>query len=188
VGERRRPGLSSCGLLVASRDVGLYNRDRSLRKMPDQPSDADSNGNGRQADGRFGASNRFGRGNPHLRRMHVLRSSLLKSVDDDAMHEVGKRLVELAKGGDLDAIKILLSYTIGKPPQSIALTGPDGETLGVDWKAVQAAILGALASFPEARYAVAVRLKGIADDARGDRSAGDGPGSESPDESGGPAP
>jgi hypothetical protein len=156
--------------------------------MSNLPSDAGRNGAGRQADGRFGASNRFGQGNPHLRRMHVLRSHLLKSVDDESMIEVGKKLVFLAKSGDLDAIKILLAYTIGKPPQSIALTGPDGETLGVDWKAVQDAILAALASFPEARYAVALRLKGIADDARGDRSAGDGPGSESPDGSGGPSP
>jgi hypothetical protein len=156
--------------------------------MSSLPSDADSNGNGRQADGRFGAANRFGQGNPHLRKMHALRAVMLKSVDEGTMHAIGSKLAELAKGGDLDAIKILLSYTIGKPPQSIALTGPDGETLGVDWKAVQAAILGALASFPEARYAVALRLKGIADDARGDRSAGDGPGPESPDGSGGPAP
>jgi hypothetical protein len=146
----------------------------------ERPLPTDSNGP-RRPDGRFGPSNGFGRGNPEHRRMKELRSALLASVDDATMAEVGATLAGLARGGDIDAIKVLLSYTIGKPPQAIALTGPEGESLGVDWPAIQGAVLGALAAFPEARLAVALKLKAVVDDARGTGAPGDGAGPESPD-------
>jgi hypothetical protein len=154
--------------------------------MIDSPLPPALNGNGRHDGGRFATGNSFGKGNPQLKRMHALRRVLLDSVDDGSMREVAEKLTSLARGGDLDAIKILLSYTIGRPPQSIALTGPDGEALGMDWSAVQGTIMGALASFPEARLAVALKLKGMADDARGSGSTGDGSGPEFGDGGGGP--
>jgi hypothetical protein len=144
--------------------------------MPHDPlSPVSTDGEGRRPDGRFGAANTFAKGNPNFRKMHALRKALLSSVDDGAMKEVGEKLTSLARGGDLDAIKILLAYTIGKPPAAIALTGPDGEALGMDWSAVQGTIMNALASFPEARLAVAIKLKGIAvnDTSDGERSGDD---------------
>jgi hypothetical protein len=78
--------------------------------------------NGRTTSGRFGRGNTFGKGNPNLRRIHLLRNKLLKAVDGDAMAQIGYKLVEMAKSGDLDAMRVLFSFTIGKPPRSIEVT------------------------------------------------------------------
>jgi hypothetical protein len=135
--------------------------------------------NGRQAGGRFAQGNSFGRGNPNLARVHLLRSRLLGSVTPENIEAVAKRLVGLAEGGDLDAIKVLLAYTVGRPPTTLELSGPDGEALGgFDWPKIQAAILGALARFPEARVEVAARLRGLVDDEDRASGAGDGVGPE----------
>jgi hypothetical protein len=72
--------------------------------------------------GRFAAGNSFASGNPNHKRMYKLRRVLLTAVDDAAMERVTKKVVELAEGGDLEAVKILLTYTIGKPPQAIELS------------------------------------------------------------------
>ena len=152
--------------------------------MSSDPSNTGSNG--RQQEGRFAPGNKFAKGNPNLRKMHALRSSLLASVDDKTMAEIGAKLAGLARGGDLEAIKILLAYTIGKPPTAVALTGPEGEPLGLDWQAVQTAVMTALAGFPEARLAVAMKLTGMAEDARTAGTIGDGVGPEPADEGGGP--
>jgi hypothetical protein len=118
----------------------------------------------RTPDGRFATGNGFGRGNPHLRRVHALRARLLEVVDEDAVGRLGRKLLELAEGGDLEAAKVLLAYALGKPPASVALTGPEGEPLGPDWGRLQSTILGALGAFPEARVAVALELRRLADD------------------------
>jgi hypothetical protein len=53
--------------------------------------------------------------------MYKLRRAMLTAVDDAAMERITKKLVELAEGGDLEAIKILFGFTIGRPPQAIEL-------------------------------------------------------------------
>jgi hypothetical protein len=134
-----------------------------------EPSNAASNG--RTPQGTFAPGNTLGRGNPNLKKMHALRGKLLGAVDDDAMERVSRKLLEMAEAGDLDAIRTLLAYTIGKPPASLAITGPDGESLGVDTVEMQAVILSALASHPEAKVAVAgalLRLRRSSDDGRHD--------------------
>jgi hypothetical protein len=99
--------------------------------MDDEPLLSESNGP-RTPDGRFGPNNKFGRGNPSHARMHALRATLLDAVDDGAMERVCKKLIALAEGGDLEAIRILFSYTIGKPPRAIEISGPDAGPLGSD--------------------------------------------------------
>ncbi|MEZ4270158.1 MAG: hypothetical protein R3C68_01580 [Myxococcota bacterium] len=71
--------------------------------------------NGRIASGRFAVGNKGGPGNPHARRVAKLRSLLLNAVTDDELHAIVLKLVDLAKGGDLAAIREVLNRTVGKP-------------------------------------------------------------------------
>jgi hypothetical protein len=124
---------------------------------------------GRLPDGRFAAGNAIARGNPVNRRMASLRAALLDSATSEAVQAVGAKLAELARGGDVQAAKVWLDFVVGKPPQAVELTGADGEPLaGLDWGRVQGAILDALAPFSEAKVAVALKLRELTDDARGD--------------------
>jgi hypothetical protein len=133
--------------------------------------------NGRLVNGRFAQGNTLAKGNPHARRMHDLRRALLDSVDSQTVQDVTQKLADLARGGDVQAAKLLLEYVVGEPVQSVELSGPEGEPLGIDFGSVQNALLNALAPFPEARVQVAMMLRGLADDRLPDtsRPACDGP-------------
>lgn len=65
-------------------------------------------------DGKFAAGNPGGPGNPHGGQVARLRSVMLDAVTPDDMRAVVRKLVELAKGGDLKAIDLLLNRTLGK--------------------------------------------------------------------------
>jgi hypothetical protein len=84
--------------------------------------------NGRDNQGRFSAGNRYGQGNPHAQRIQKLRSRLLAAVKPDSMTRIVQKLVAMAESGDLEAIKILFAYTLGRPPQAVALTAFLGST------------------------------------------------------------
>jgi hypothetical protein len=101
--------------------------------MDDEPLLSESNGP-RTPDGRFGPNNKFGRGNPSHARMHALRAILLDAVDDGAMERVCRKLIALAEGGDMDAIRTLLGYAVGKPPRAleVELSGPAAGPPGSD--------------------------------------------------------
>ncbi|MFO0899309.1 MAG: hypothetical protein U0836_17940 [Pirellulales bacterium] len=73
--------------------------------------------NGRDASGRFAKGNPGGPGNPHSRKVHVLRSAFLKAIKPSDLREVTEKLVELAKSGDLDAMTLLYERVFGKPIQ-----------------------------------------------------------------------
>jgi alkanesulfonate monooxygenase SsuD/methylene tetrahydromethanopterin reductase-like flavin-dependent oxidoreductase (luciferase family) len=60
------------------------------------------------------AAGRDGQGNPSARRAAQLRR-LLARVSDEDMDAIFDKLIELAKDGDLQAIKLVLQYTLGKP-------------------------------------------------------------------------
>src|SRR5262249_6110339 len=48
-----------------------------------------------------------------------LRQLLLERVSDDDLAAIVDRLVELARDGDLAAIKLVLSYAVGKPTAAV---------------------------------------------------------------------
>ena len=77
--------------------------------------------NGRGAGGRFAVGNAGGPGNPHGRRVAQLRAALLDAVTDDDLQAIVAKLVEMAKGGDLRAMKEVLDRTLGKPPAALAV-------------------------------------------------------------------
>ena len=80
------------------------------------PSPNGANGHG--PDGRFTEGNAGGPGNPHARHVGMLRSALLKAVTEEDMEAVIAKLIELAKGGEIRAIKELLDRALGRPQEA----------------------------------------------------------------------
>lgn len=75
--------------------------------------------NGRKPNGQFAKGNSGGPGNPYARRVARLRSTLLETVGEDGLADIVQGLVTAAKNGDVAAAKLLLSYLLGKPTDSI---------------------------------------------------------------------
>jgi hypothetical protein len=122
--------------------------------------------NGRQARGLFGPGNKFARGNPQHKRMAELRAAMLDAVDEGKVREIAAALCKMAMDGDVPAAKLVLEYVLGKPPQAIELSGPDGDPIGMDWGRMEAALLNALQPFgDQAKFAVAMALRGMVADA-----------------------
>ncbi len=61
------------------------------------------------------AGNPGGPGNTSARRVAQLRRRLLSRITDEEMDAIFDKLIELALEGDLQAIKLVLQYTVGKP-------------------------------------------------------------------------
>jgi hypothetical protein len=84
--------------------------------MSDAPS---PNGlNGRDAHGRFSAGNPGGPGNPNAKQVAELRSAMLSAVSVEQMRDIITKLIELARSGDVRAIKEVLGRTLGKPVEA----------------------------------------------------------------------
>lgn len=82
--------------------------------------DPSTNGpNGRDDKGRFVPGHPGGPGNPFARACARLRSAMMSAVSEKDIREIVARLVWLAKDGDLAAAKLILTYTVGRPPDPI---------------------------------------------------------------------
>src|SRR3954463_86045 len=79
--------------------------------------------------GRFAPGWKGGPGNGLSRRMHQLRKELGDASPPDDVKAVGSKLLELAKGGDVQAAKVWLEYIVGRPAQAVEISGPEGSTL-----------------------------------------------------------
>ena len=83
-------------------------------------SEPSTNGtSGRKSNGQFAKGNKCGTGNPYARHVARLRGSLIEAVGDDGLADIVQGMVTAAKGGDVAAAKLLLSYLIGKPAESV---------------------------------------------------------------------
>ncbi len=95
--------------------------------------EAAGSGGGRDARGRFAKGNPGGPGNPFARQTARLRQALVAMVTEDDILDIAAMLIVKAKGGDLVAAKLLLSYVVGKPTAA-----PDPDRLDHDewqlWK------------------------------------------------------
>lgn len=89
----------------------------------------------RDAQGRFARGNPGGTGNPFARQVAALRSALVQAVTPDDIREIAEKLLLQAKAGNLAAIKLLLSYTLGKPGPAAS---PDAVELD-EWRLRQQA-------------------------------------------------
>ena len=75
-------------------------------------------GNGRDGRGRFAEGNVGGPGNPHARHVGQLRSALLAAVTREDIEAVIRKLVELAKNGNIQAAKEVFDRCLGKPQEA----------------------------------------------------------------------
>ena len=79
-----------------------------------------SNGtSGRNSNGQFAKGNPGGPGNPYARRVARLRATLLDAVGENGLADIVQGMITAAKGGDVAAAKLLLSYLLGKPVESV---------------------------------------------------------------------
>ena len=74
--------------------------------------------NGRDEHGRFLPGHPGGPGNPHAKQVGKLRSAMLAAVSDKEMKAVVKKLVELAKGGNVPAAREVLDRCLGRPVEA----------------------------------------------------------------------
>src|SRR5438067_9009485 len=74
---------------------------------------------GRDAKGSFTKGNRGGPGNPLARQVAQLRKTLVNFVTEDDMKHIAFVLKMKAEGGDLQAIKLLYQYVLGKPTDTV---------------------------------------------------------------------
>lgn len=88
----------------------------------EKPQPSPNGPNGRATGGKFAAGNKGGPGNPHAARVAKLRSTLLKATTPARMLLVVNKLLELAEGGDLGAIKELFQRTLGPAVELDLLT------------------------------------------------------------------
>ena len=74
---------------------------------------------GRKSNGQFSKGNPGGPGNPYARRVARLRATLLDAVGENGLADIVQGMISAAKGGDVAAAKLLLSYLLGKPVESV---------------------------------------------------------------------
>ena len=102
------------------------------RNRREPPSTNGSNGRDRR--GRFAKGNGGGPGNPYARRVADLRRSLLHAVSDDDLRQIIRVLVKKAKGGDIHAIREVLTRLIGRPSESM---DPDRVDIELEWLKIE---------------------------------------------------
>src|SRR5262249_33652169 len=84
----------------------------------------------RDSYGRFAKGNRAGVGNPFARQVAGFRAAILQATTHEDIKAITKKLIEMAKEGNLAAAKLLLAYTCGKADEA---SDPDRLDLE-EWK------------------------------------------------------
>jgi hypothetical protein len=74
---------------------------------------------GRDRNGRFTKGNPGGTGNLFTRQVAELRKRLLEHLTGEALDAIADKLIDQAKEGDVPAIKLLFTYTLGKPADAV---------------------------------------------------------------------
>jgi hypothetical protein len=120
--------------------------------------------NGRNTRGQFTKGNPGGPGNPIHSRMAYFRATLLSTVTQEDVRAVALKLTACAKAGEPWAVKEFLDRVMGRAPQTVELIGSEGGPLRLTLPELQAAVLDSLQGHPEARLAVAARLRAMADE------------------------
>ena len=81
----------------------------------------------RTPDGRFNFGNKGNPGNPFARKSAHFRKLFIDLVEDEDLEVIVRDLIEKARQGDLQAQKLVLSYTIGRPGPA-----PDPDRIDAD--------------------------------------------------------
>jgi hypothetical protein len=113
-GQNGRVGLNTVKRLAET--LATSPLEPSATAAPASPPKAE----GRDApSGRFTVGNRFGKGNPHARRMAGLRQAFLSTATEERMRELGEKLFAAARGGDWQAAKLFLLFVVGRPAAAV---------------------------------------------------------------------
>src|SRR5262249_29749638 len=89
-----------------------------------------SSSSGRDAGGRFAKGNPGGPGNPYTRQTAQLRQAVLETMNETEIRLITQKLLTLAREGDIQAIKLVLAYAVGKPQNVV---NPD-EVARLEWE------------------------------------------------------
>jgi hypothetical protein len=111
--DRRSPPESQEPAARASKADGCQQTEVSTNN-PD-PAVKETNAKDRESNGRFAKGNRGGCGNPFARQVAAFRACLISSVTEEDMQAIVWKLVDRARFGNLQAIKLLFSYLLGTP-------------------------------------------------------------------------
>jgi hypothetical protein len=85
--------------------------------------------NGRDGAGKFTVGNSHGRGNPFMRSLAANRSAILKVVGAEQVEQLTRLLLTRALGGDLDCVRIILGYAVGRPAEVVDPDAQDDDEL-----------------------------------------------------------
>ncbi len=91
---------------------------------------SDTTTKGRDEKGRFAEGNPGGPGNPYTRQTALLRQIVQDELNEVEVRIIVQRLKALAVGGDIQAIKLVLAYAVGKPENA---ANPD-EVDRLEWQ------------------------------------------------------
>ncbi len=85
---------------------------------------------GRDEKGRFAEGNPGGPGNPYTRQTALLRQAVLDELNEVEVRIIVQRLKAVALAGDVQAIRLVLAYAVGKPESAV---NPD-EVDRLEWQ------------------------------------------------------
>ena len=91
---------------------------KAKKSAPSPNGDNGTHKSVRETSGRFAVGNPGGPGNPHARHIGQLRSTMLAGVTAEDMAAIVARLVTLAKGGELAAIREVMDRVLGRPVEA----------------------------------------------------------------------
>src|SRR5262245_34944986 len=124
---------ASCGLVDHMCEPGLADQPASQATANGAASGANGARAGeaankdRDSHGRFAKGNRGGVGNPFARQVAGFRAAILQATTHEDIKAITKKLIEMAREGNLAAAKLLLAYTCGRPEQT-----PDPDRLDLE--------------------------------------------------------
>ena len=106
--------------------------------------------NGRDNNGRFVRGCRPGPGNPMARRVAAIREAVLSAVTPADIRAQVKALKKACLSGDVQAIKLLWSYVLGKPADTL-IVHDEADAAREAWRARVRAVLADPATHAAAR-------------------------------------
>lgn len=71
--------------------------------------------NGRGPRGQFTTGNTYGKGNPFAHQYATIRAAFMREMQCEDVSAIARELINKAKSGDLQAIKLVLAYGVGAP-------------------------------------------------------------------------
>lgn len=80
---------------------------------------------GRNEKGRFTQGNKLAKGNPENKRKARLRREMQRAVTPEEIRDITLKIIQMAKNGDLVAVRIVFEYALGKPTSAQDLHSDD---------------------------------------------------------------